>query len=502
METSYKLEDGIVQTTTFGAWETKSGKSNRSHTLAYSLIGLQELNLCYRFPIIYWNTANLIVDSGSLEGNNKKTTNYGKIATAIGKFQNSGTTVELPDINEAAFGFKPDEHNNIIIFGLKGISGIGEAEAQAIINNRPYKSLDDFLTKMEIYKNSEKENKFGDSAVITLIKAGSFDKLENKDRVEIMKDYIQKISKPLSSLRLDDIEILKELDLLTDSQKQYEYRLYKFRKFVYSNEFLAEKRGKSQSTFYYRLDQKYSEPYFFEHFETNMTEGKDYEYDENGFVLVKRGSFEREFDKLMSNFKSNVLQNPQNLKAVNDKRFLEKWKEKVEGNISKWEMDSLNFYYHEHELAHVDKEKYLVSDFNSLPEVPQVSEYYTYHGKERPRFKLTRICGTVLDKDKNKHMITLLTTDGVVTVKFYKGQFGFYDKQNSELNDDGTKTVLEKSWFKRGNKLLITGYRREDQFVPKKYTDSAYRHTLQLITNVHEDGSLDLQSERIGEENE
>ena len=234
-----------------------------------------------------------------------------------------------------------------------------------------------------------------------------------------------------------------------------------------------------------------------------MKEGKDYEYDNEGYILVKRGSLDREFDKLMADFKKNVLQSKESLKAVNEKRFTEKWNEKVEGTISKWEMDSLSFYYHEHELAHVNKEQYLISDFNELPEDPVVTEYYTFRGKEKPRFKLTRICGTVLDKDKNKHMITLLTPNGVVTIKFYKGQFSFYDKQISEKDDETeTKTVLEKSWFKRGNKLLITGYRREDQFVPKKYVDSAYRHTLQLITDIDEEGNLKLQSERIGEDDE
>ena len=409
----------------------------------------------------------------------------------------------MPDINKAKFGFEPDVETEEIIFGLKGISNIGDKEAEAIISNQPYKSLDDFLNKMEEFKNSDKENKFGESAVITLIKAGSFDRLENKNRVEIMKDYIRKISKPLTSLRMDDIEILKELDLLTDAQKKYEYRLYRFRKYVYSNQFLAEKRGKSPNTFYYRLERQYSEPYFFEHFETNMEEGKDYEYDNDGYIIVKRGSLDREYDKLMADFKQNVLQNQKCLDAVNEKRFTEKWDEKIEGTISKWEMDSLNFYYHEHELAHVNKEKYLISDFDSLPEVPEVTEYYTFRGKERPRFRLTRICGTVLDKDKNKHIITLLTPSGVVGVKFYKGQFGFYDKQISEKDEEtDSKVVKEKSWFRRGNKLLITGYRREDQFVPKKYVDSAYRHTLQLITDIDEEGNLKLQSERVGEEDE
>ena len=437
-----------------------------------------------------------------MEGNNKKTTNYGKIATAIGRFQNSGTKVELPDINYAGFGFEPDEKNNRIIFGLKGISGIGEAETQAIIKNRPYSSLENFLEKIEKYKNVEKENKFGESAVITLIKAGSFDQLENKPREDIMKDYIRQISKPLTSLKLDSIMALNKLGLLTENQKQYELRLTKFRKYIFDNKFLADKRGKSANTYYYRLDRRFAEPFFFEYFETNLQEDKDYEYDSEGYVLVKRGSIDREYKKMMKPFEEKVLKSPKMLQAINEQRFKEKWAEKVDGNISKWEMDSLSFYYHEHELENVNKEEYLISDFDQLPEEPQVSEYYTYRGKEKPRFKLTRICGTVLDKDKNKHMITLLTTSGVVTVKLYKGQFGFYDKQISELNEDGSKTVLEKSWFGRGNKLLITGYRREEQFVPKKYVDSAYKHTLQLITDIDKDGNLKLQSERIGEENE
>ena len=40
---------------------------NASHTLAYSLIGLQEMNLAFNFPIIFWNCACLISDSGGNE---------------------------------------------------------------------------------------------------------------------------------------------------------------------------------------------------------------------------------------------------------------------------------------------------------------------------------------------------------------------------------------------------------------------------------------------------
>ena len=96
----------------------------------------------------------------------------------------------------------------------------------------------------------------------------------------------------------------------------------------------------------------------------------------------------------------------------------------------------------------------------------------------------------------------MLTLDGVVLVKFYKGQFGFYDRQISEVNENGEKTKLEDSWFARGTKLLITGYRRDEQFVPKKYGDSIFKHTVQLIKAINNDGTLVLQSERAGVDSE
>jgi len=472
-----------------------------NHTTPYSAICIQEMNLAHRFDKIFWNTACLTVNAGAEEDNeNNKATQYGKIAKAIGEIQSKGQKLALPNINKAKFGFEPDMATNEIVFGLKGICGISDDIANAIISDQPYKDFDDFLEKMEKYKQLESENKFGESAVITLIKAGCFDELLGLDRMDIMQKYIRRISQPLMSLSTKDIETLNECGLLSDEQKSYEYRLYKFRKYVFDKRFFVRQEGKNQNTAFHYLERQFAEPYFLEYFETNMVEGKDYEYDDKGFICVKRGSLDREFKKLMTPFKEQVLDNSQMLNSVNEMRFQKTWQEKVSGNISKWEMDSLSFYYNKHELADVDCELHLINDFSILPEVPKVTEHYIYRGKERPRFQLYRICGTVLDKDKNKHTIALLTTTGVVTVKFYKGQFNFYDKQISETDENGKKTVLEKSWFGRGNKLLITGFRRGDQFIPKKYVDSAYRHTLQLIIDIDDKGELKLQSERWNED--
>lgn len=462
------------------------------------------MNIAYHYSQLFWNTACLTVSAGANETTDRnKTTNYGKIAKAIGDIQQRGQVVTFPHINKAKFSFSPDIEKNEIVFSLKGICGIGDDLAKAIIDNRPYTSLNNFIEKINAYKNQSPDNKFGNTAVIALIKAGAFDEIEHKDRGEIMKEYIRSISNPLKSLSMDNIVDLYNLGLLTKEQKAYEYRLYKFKKYVLSKQFFVKQAGKSANTGYYYLEPKYAEPFFFEHFIHNMQEDKDYEYNEEGKLIVKRGSLEREFNKLMQDLKETVLNSEENLEKINHQRFQEVWDNVASGTISKWEMDSLSFYYHDHELKNVDEKYYSIVDYEKLNRVPEVEEYFMWRGKEKPRFKLSRICGTVLDKDKNKHIVTLLTPTGVVLVKFYKGQFGFYDQQLSEIDEEtNKKTVIEKSWFTRGTKLLITGFRREDQFIPKKYSDSVYKHSIQLIKSIDEDGKLVLQNEREGKESE
>jgi DNA polymerase-3 subunit alpha len=133
-------------------------------------------------------------------------------------------------------------------------------------------------------------------------------------------------------------------------------------------------------------------------------------------------------------------------------------------------MDSLSFYYHEHELAALKNDAYGIVDFFNLPEEPVIDRTFTTKdGSTITMFEINRIAGTVIDKDKNKSTVTLLTTTGVVTVKVWKNQFAKWDKQISARGSDGKKHVIEKSFFQRGNKLIITGIRRGDNFIPKKY---------------------------------
>ena len=186
------------------------------------------------------------------------------------------------------------------------------------------------------------------------------------------------------------------------------------------------------------------------------------------------------------------------LKTYNEMIFQNEWNKYAAGNLSTWEMESLCFYYNEHELAHVNRHKYGISNFSELPLEPEVESTFKRNGKEIPIFKLNKIVGTCIGKNKTKGTVSLLTTDGVVTVKFRPEYFAMFDKQMSERKADGTKKIVEKSWFNRGSMIMLTGMRRGDQFIPKKYAKTV-THQLYKIDEVTKDGDIKIRSERYGE---
>lgn len=241
---------------------------NLSHCLSYSLIGLQEMNLARFYPVIYWNTANLIVDSASFaqiedteesyedadedlaedEADNydaddydgydyieikdasgkikkvKKTVDYGKVSTAINRFKSYGIEVLPPDINFSKYTFTPDEKNNTITYGLRGITRISDDLIKEIINNRPYTSIDDFNSKI-------KTNKL---QLLYLIKSGAFDRISSEDRLGIMRDYLNKIADKKTKLTLRNMQMLIDKELIPESMMLYK-KLYLFNNFLKAN---------------------------------------------------------------------------------------------------------------------------------------------------------------------------------------------------------------------------------------------------------------------------
>ena len=78
-----------------------------NHSLPYSFVGIQSIYFVIKFNPIYWNTACLIVNSGATDEEAGGSTDYGKIAKAIGDIRSAGIKVSLANINKSDFGFIP-----------------------------------------------------------------------------------------------------------------------------------------------------------------------------------------------------------------------------------------------------------------------------------------------------------------------------------------------------------------------------------------------------------
>lgn len=476
---------------------------NRSHTLAYSLIGLQELNLAYKYPIVYWNTANLLCDSGSLDdaGESDKGIKYGKISKAIGTMAREGIQVYPPDIDRAKFGFSPDwddTRNSRIIFGLKAIKNVNDDLAKIIIDNRPYGSLERFLTKVYDKKL------ITDSQMVSLVKAECFSLNPKED----MDHFIgTRLYTPVTKLTMAQLGKVIEAGIIPENNPHYiEYRMTNFRKYVLDGARCVKRvkdiKGNKKlpkcgyTDRWFVLDDA-SQPFFKQYFGEGSVEnvmGSHYVISEKKFIKELKTRY---FDPLVL-----YLNEKDTINKYNKYLWNILWNKYATWGPEHWAMESLSYYPQDHELSCVDLTSYGVVDFFSEPEEAEVYDHYYKWIKDDgksiqkafPKYKIQRIAGTVIDFNATHYTVTLQTPTGVVDCKLPKGEYIFYSRVLSEVND-GKKTVIEQGWFKRGTLLLIAGYRRDDVWVAKVYTDSVYKHTVNRVINI-KDGKLIVQQER------
>lgn len=458
-----------------------------NHTLPYSTIGLQEMNFVRRYGSIFWNTACLTINAGAdTDNDNNDVTDYGKIGTAIGNIQKQGQQIALPSVNRARFDFRPDTERNEIVFALKAIRGIGDEQANTIIRNQPYASFEDFLEKtQDVVKPA---------AVIALIKSGAFDELEN-DRRSLMKRFLRERDIPsLSKLTLKNTKELIECGAIQAGDYKAERIFYNYVQYVKSTEPVI-KGSTSGKTWYYVKGPTDSEDYFNRNVLDLLKPGRDYKTHEDGYQIITGSALARALKLGTATFKQEVLDNPVMLDKLNDARTMVAMRTKCPGSLSAWEFETMTFYHGPHEL--VNAKQHGFKDFFQLPYTP-VSIPVTHGNRTYETTAMCEIAGTVIDRNTNKHIVTLLTTDGVVKVKFYRENFSLYNQQLSEIDEHGTKTVLEKSWFSRGNKLIIHGFRREDMFIARP-DKKKHIPSVTLITNVNEQtGEIEVNRYRGG----
>lgn len=129
---------------------------------------------------------------------------------------------------------------------------------------------------------------------------------------------------------------------------------------------------------------------------------------ESGFK-IKQNIWDNIYKKQMDIIRPYIKDHNQELlNAINNHLTADVWNKYCLGNISRWEMSSISCYIHEHELAKVNHKLYGWSDFTKLPEQPEIDRIINIKGKIIPIFKLRRIAGVVLDRDKTKKTVNTI----------------------------------------------------------------------------------------------
>lgn len=418
--------------------------------------------------------------------------NYGKIAKAISDAQLGGVEIGLPDINEAVEDFIPDVKNNRIIYSLRTVNAVSDGLYEEILAKRPFKSLDDFVDRIENATPTQ---------IISLIKVGSFDSLEGKGRKAILKSYVERLAKeeiPVKD-KLTASHIKKAIQTkMPLPQFRNEVWMFNFKKWIDEHQL-----DPNVGTRYLLTDgdainyfEKYAKPLLF-------IQKDEYSYLPGSQIAVKKTAFAKVFDKYIAPLKEYFLSEEgriafaEHLRSIYIKELMEN---ECAGTISQWEMEQMCFYHEKHELAGVHELSYGIVDFNSLPETPEMETYVNAAGEKKQTPKTCALAGTIVYVENQRHVVWLLTTHGVVNVKFYAESFNKYKNVLSKIDPKtGKKIILDRAWLKRGEKILVYGYRREDAFVARASRFGNYRRMLCRILSVDSTGSLDLQFNRVEE---
>lgn len=133
---------------------------NKSHSVAYALLAYQTAWLKTHFPAEFMSS----VMSSDLD-------NTDKVVNLIDECRSMGIKVLSPNINSSNYNFTVPE-DNIILYGLGALKGVGEAAVEEMVNERvengEYQDLDDFCLRL----GSQKVNRRCSEA---LIRAGAMD---------------------------------------------------------------------------------------------------------------------------------------------------------------------------------------------------------------------------------------------------------------------------------------------------------------------------------------
>src|SRR5699024_5119731 len=104
---------------------------------------------------------------------------------------------------------------------------------------------------------------------------------------------------------------------------------------------------------------------------------------------VDEKMFKRYFDKETEQLKE-WLKTPEAVDRVNRYELNQQWVKYALGSYSSWEMESLSYYFHEHELKNIDKDKYAITAYTDLSEEPVVESKRKWGERDVYIYKLSQ----------------------------------------------------------------------------------------------------------------
>jgi len=193
---------------------------NKSHSAAYAMVTFQTAWLKTYYPNEFM-AALLTSDKDNTE----------KVVRYIDEVKRMGIELAPPDICDSQLEFSAitKDEKDIVLFGLGGIKGVGEAAIHSMLEEREengdYTSLQDFVNRIEPSKVNKR-------VIESIIKAGGFDRYGYSrkallDQIDIIVETAKKASEArknaTGSLFGDDAEITTVELHLTNTQ-EYELK--------------------------------------------------------------------------------------------------------------------------------------------------------------------------------------------------------------------------------------------------------------------------------------
>lgn len=392
---------------------------SRPHVSGYTLVLMIEMNICYKYGLDYWKTACLNINSG-LEGDLTKGTDYTEVSKAVNSMRDS---IVLPNINKSQLKFTAQDGK--VLYGLKPIIGLDTNTLDAIIENRPFKSLEDYYTRMIDTKLTSTKK------TISLIKSGAMDNLEDMSRRHIMAELVK-------------LEIPQK-DKVTMVQLPYYRDIIpsEFNKLLELHDFRSRIKGKNKEPMNKDIEQEFIKKY---------SKHVDYKFKNELEIDIK--SFEKYYNKEIKPLKEEIKK-PIYAQEFTKKKRQEYWLKECQGSISEWEIDTILFNSDEFVIdTEQVSERHKITEFDDLKNLPLIGT----NERGFREYEISAITGVVVGYNNQKKLVYVLTKEsGVVTIKMSRKKYTHYQE----------KTEADDSWWLRGTKLVLLGYKNGEAFYVK-----------------------------------